>query len=212
MQPDLLGLEITRGELRRLTGLSPDNVFRPSVLQDSEKRFRFLMNEFLTWLTVSALATGLIYALVVIPFFGSSLEFGLIVLLAVAIIAAFGQWLWRRQKSPPLLARLLAKVDQYHAIIKTIDIHDRHEADAVDRETVIAALQLIREDLVSALRCERMMRQGKTNNLPEFFTHVPELEALQSNQADNNQILHQLLQIAVEVQAEMRKLQLPQAK
>ena len=143
MQPDLLGLEITRGELRRLTGLSPDNVFRPSVLQEKQKRFRFLMNEFLTWLTVTMIATGLIYALVVIPFFGSSLEIELILLLAVAIIAALCIWVWRRQKSPRLLAKLLDKVDQYYAIIKTIDIHDRHEAGALEQEKVMVALQCL---------------------------------------------------------------------
>ncbi len=206
MQPDLLGLEITRGELRRLTGLSPDNVFRPSVLQDEQKRFRFLINEFLTWLTLTTIATGLIYALIVIPFFGSSWETGLILLLVVAIIAALCAWAWRRQKSPRLLANLLGKVDQYHAIIKTIDIHDRRVAGAESRETVIVGLQLLREDLVSALRCERQTRDRSSNHQSEFVPHIPELEALQHNQAGDSQILHQLLQIAVEVQAEMRKL------
>ena len=51
MQPDLLGLEITKGELRRLTGVDPEDVFRPSILKNREKRFAFFMNEVITALS-----------------------------------------------------------------------------------------------------------------------------------------------------------------
>ncbi len=58
MQPDLIGLEISKGELRRLTGFDPEDVFRPSVLRDSKKRLGFLINEMLVTLALTPIIVG----------------------------------------------------------------------------------------------------------------------------------------------------------
>jgi hypothetical protein len=46
VQPDLVGLEISKGELRRLTGFDPEDVFRPSIMADKDKRLGFFLWSF----------------------------------------------------------------------------------------------------------------------------------------------------------------------
>ncbi|NJL39968.1 MAG: hypothetical protein HC899_26845 [Leptolyngbyaceae cyanobacterium SM1_4_3] len=45
MRPDLQGLEITRGELRKLSGVDTSQVFRRSVMRDAQKRSHFLIRQ-----------------------------------------------------------------------------------------------------------------------------------------------------------------------
>jgi len=112
----------------------------------------------------------------------------------------------------------LDEVDKYHALIKAIDINDQLETTGntstslTDREKVISALQLIRDDLVSALKCERILRDNKeilANHQQLLVNNLANLQALEvSDRATQyGQLLNQSLQIAMDVQAEMRKLQ-----
>ena len=216
MQPDLLGLEFSKGELRRLTGVDPDDVFRPSILQNREKRFRFLLNEILICLALSPIIIGFIYVFIVIPIIGSSSYIAIALLIVVPIIVAASRWLWRKKTCPEVLTNLLDDVDKYHAVIKAIDINDQLETDGMgvslsDRTMVIEALQLTREDLVRAINAERILRDNKdliaTN--PEINNNLKALTAMQvSTQASEyGRILNEALQIGVSVQQEMRKLQ-----
>ncbi|MHC5824063.1 MAG: hypothetical protein ACYT04_51570, partial [Nostoc sp.] len=70
MQPDLIGLEISKGELRRLTGFDPEDVFRPSVMQDSKKRLGFFINEMLVTLALTPIIVGSVYAFIILPTIG----------------------------------------------------------------------------------------------------------------------------------------------
>ncbi|BAY17121.1 hypothetical protein NIES21_29550 [Anabaenopsis circularis NIES-21] len=217
MQPDLLGLEISKGELRRLTGFDPEDVFRPSVMKDKEKRLGFLVNELLVALALTPIIVGFIYAFIILPTIGSSIKLGIILLILVPLAVLVGRSLWRRFTCPKALTMLLDEVDQYHAVINAIDIHDQlatSNNSINDREQVISALQLIREDLVRALKTERILRDNKkllANNQELFVNNLANLQALQvSTQAgEYAQLLNQSLQIALDVQAEIRKLQKP---
>ncbi|GBE92068.1 hypothetical protein [Nostoc cycadae] len=217
MQPDLLGLEISKGELRRLTGFDPEDVFRPSVMKDKEKRLGFLVNELLVALALTPIIVGFIYAFIILPTIGSSITLGIILLILVPLGVIVGRSLWRRFTCPKALTMLLDEVDQYHAVINAIDIHDQlatSNNSINDREQVISALQLIREDLVRALKTERILRDNKkllANNQELFVNNLANLQALQvSTQAgEYAQLLNQSLQIALDVQAEIRKLQKP---
>ncbi|BBD58782.1 hypothetical protein NIES2109_15610 [Nostoc sp. HK-01] len=217
MQPDLLGLEISKGELRRLTGFDPEDVFRPSVMKDKEKRLGFLVNELLVALALTPIIVGFIYAFIILPTIGSSIKLGIILLILVPLAVLVGRSLWRRFTCPQALTMLLDEVDQYHAVINAIDIHDQlatSNNSINDREQVISALQLIREDLVRALKTERILRDNKkllANNQELFVNNLANLQALQvSTQAgEYAQLLNQSLQIALDVQAEIRKLQKP---
>ncbi|AFZ26650.1 hypothetical protein Cylst_4577 [Cylindrospermum stagnale PCC 7417] len=218
MQPDLIGLEISKGELRRLTGFDPEDVFRPSIMADREKRLGFLLNEGLVAIALTPIIVGFIYAFLILPTIGSSIKLGILLLILVPIAVILGRSLWRRFTCPHVLTILLDEVDKYHEVIKTIDIHDQlattgnSQNSLNDRDKVLAAMQLIREDLVRALKSERILRDNKkllANNQELFVNNLANLQALEvSSQAgEYAQILNQSLQIALDVQAEIRKLQ-----
>ncbi|WP_373528962.1 hypothetical protein [Nostoc sp.] len=218
MQPDLIGLEISKGELRRLTGFDPEDVFRPSVLRDSKKRLGFLINEMLVTLALTPIIVGSVYAFIILPTIGSSIRLGILLLILVPIPILVGRSLWRQLTCPEGLTILLDEVDKYHDLIHAIDINDQLaasgnvESSIQDRDKFTAALQLIREDLVRALKTERILRDNKkllANNQELFVNNLASLQALQdSSQAgEYAQLLNQSLQIALDVQAEIRKLQ-----
>lgn len=218
MQPDLMSLEITKGELRRLIGLDPDDVFRPSIIKNRDKRLSFFINEMVVALALTPIIVGFIYAFIILPTIGSSILLGVILLTSVPIAVIVGRWIWRRSTCPKTLTTLLDEVDQYHAVVKAIDIHDQlavsgnSENSINDREKVVAALQLIREDLVRALKTERILRDNKkllTNNPELLVNNLTNLQALQvsSLSGEYAQLLNQSLQIALDVQAEIRKIQ-----
>lgn len=220
MQPDLIGLEITKGELRRLTGVDPEDVFRPSILKNREKRFGFFMNEVITALALTPIVVGFIYAFIILPTIGSSISIGLLLLALVPISVVLARGFWRRKSCPKSLTKLLDEVDEYHEVIQAIDINDQldtagnTQSNINDRDKVIAALQLIREDLVRALKTERILRDNKkllANNQDLFVNNLANLQALQvsTEAGEYAQLLNQSLQIAVDVQTQIRKLQSP---
>ncbi|MBH8573331.1 hypothetical protein I8752_09960 [Nostocaceae cyanobacterium CENA369] len=218
MQPDLIGLEISKGELRRLTGFDPDDVFRPSMMKDREKRIGFFINEMLVALALTPIIVGLIYAFLILPIIGSSIKLGILLLILVPIAVTIGRVLWRRITFPKALTILLDEVDKYHTVVQAIDINDQlatsgnSQSSINDREKVITALQLIRENLVLALKSERILRDNKkllANNQELFVNNLANLQALQvsSQASEYSQLLNQSLQIAFDVQAEIKKLQ-----
>lgn len=225
MQPDLLGLEFSKGELRRLTGVDPDNVFRASIFQNSKKRLKFLSNEILIWFTISTIVVGLIYTFIVLFNIGSPNQIamvasrtakGIALIILVPSVVAIGQWLWRRRNCPKRLKILLDDVDKYHAVIEAIDSNDslnaeRAELNLNNRSLLIEALQLTRKDLVKALKAERSLRNNNSTiaNTELFNNNLQALTAMQaSNQASEyGQILSEVLQINISIQEEMRKLQ-----
>ncbi len=220
MQPDLIGLEITKGELRRLTGFDPEDIFRPSMMANREQRLGFFINELVVGLALTPIIVGFIYAFIILPTIGSSIKLGIILIILAPIAVVVGRSLWRRLTCPQALTILLDEVDKYHAVIKAIDINDELatsgnvNSSIYDRDKVIAALQLIREDLVRALKTERILRDNKkllANNQELFVNNLANLQALQlSSQAgEYAQFLNESLQIALDVQAEIRKLQSP---
>lgn len=220
MQPDLIGLEITKGELRRLTGLKPDQVLRPSIMNDREQRLGFFRNEMLVALVLTLIIVGAAYALIILPTIGSSSSLLIFLLIIVPIAVLAWRWLWRRLTFPKTLKTLLNEVDKYHEIIKSVDINDelaisgKTEISTYDREKLVSAVQLVREDLVQALKTERILRDNKkllANNQELFVSNVETLHAMSlqisSEVGEYPQLLNQSLQIALDVQAEVRKLQ-----
>ncbi|WP_414544092.1 hypothetical protein [Nostoc sp. CCY0012] len=218
MQPDLMGLEISKGELRRLTGFDPDDVFRPSMIKNSEKRLGLLVNELLVALALTPIVVGFIYTLIILPTIGSSITLGVLLLILVPTVIFVGRSLWQYLTCPHGLTVLLDEVDKYHTVVQAIDINDQlatlgnSQSSLNDRDNVIAALKLIREDLVVALKSERILRDNKkllANNQDLFINNLAHLQALQlsSQTSEYAQLLNQSLQIALDVQAEMKKLQ-----
>ncbi|BAZ13127.1 hypothetical protein NIES4071_49660 [Calothrix sp. NIES-4071] len=218
METDLLGLEISKGELRRLTGFDPDEVFRPSIMRDKKKRLGFIGNELMVALALTPLIVGFIYAFLILPTIGTSIPLGIALIIVVPILVLIGRWFWRLKTCPKVVTALLDEVDRYHAVIQSIHINDQlatsgnKTSHIEDREKVISGLQLIREDLVRALKTERILRDNKellADNQQLSINNLSNLQALQvsTEASEYAQLLNQSLQIAIDVQAEIRKLQ-----
>jgi hypothetical protein len=218
VETDLLGLEISKGELRRLTGFDPDEVFRPSIMRDKKKRLGFIGNELMVALALTPLIVGFIYAFLILPTIGTSIPLALALIIIVPIIVLLGRWFWRLKTCPKVVTVLLDEVDRYHAVIQSIHINDQlatsgnKTSHIEDREKVISGLQLIREDLLRALKTERILRDNKellANNQELSINNLSNLQAMQvsTEASEYAQVLNQSLQIAIDVQAEIRKLQ-----
>jgi hypothetical protein len=165
VQPDLIGLEISKGELRRLTGVSPDTVLRSATIATPENRLKFWQNEILVSLLITSVIVGLGYGLIV-----------------------------------------AVDVNDQLAVSRELD-------DTLDdRDKVITALQLLREDLVRAFKTERLLRDNKkllAENQDLSVNSLNNIPALQANSqaSEYTLLLNQALQIALDVQAQLRNLQ-----
>ncbi len=218
MQPDLQGLEISPGELRHFSGVDPTEVFRPSILQHPKERLNFLLQEFLLSLALTPIFVGLLHVFVILPLIGGSLVATIVSLIVVPITVVAVRWFWLKRNSPGALCCLLDEVERYNAVIKAIHINDQLEAVGTteislsDRQKVIEALTLTREDLVKAIRAERILRENQSflvNNPELLATNLRILETLQVNDraSEYGRLLNEALQIAAGVQEEMTKLQ-----
>ncbi len=218
MQPDLQGLEISPGELRHFSGVDPTEVFRPSILQHPKERLNFLLQEFLLSLALTPIFVGLLHVFVILPLIGGSLVATIVSLIVVPITVVAVRWFWLKRNSPGALCCLLDEVERYNAVIKAIHINDQLEAVGTteislsDRQKVIEALSLTREDLVKAIRAERILRENQSflvNNPELLATNLRILETLQVNDraSEYGRLLNEALQIAAGVQEEMTKLQ-----
>jgi hypothetical protein len=115
------------------------------------------------------------------------------------------------------LVRLFEEVKRFNSVIKAIEINDQIEAVGNpgvrlrNREQVIHALKLAREDIIRALKTERILRENESFiklNADLLDNNLTALTALQvSDQAsEHGRLLNEALQIVVDVQQEMRKL------
>ncbi|NJP09355.1 MAG: hypothetical protein HC866_07610 [Leptolyngbyaceae cyanobacterium RU_5_1] len=212
MKPDLQGLEITKGELRRLIGFAPRHILAPFW---SRVGWWSLWYFAVDYTAIAALR-------LVLYFFTPLVLTGQMHLLISIILgigtAIFQRWHWLQENASPPLRNLLNDVKQFNSVVKAIYINDQLE-DAgnasvaiSDREKVLQALRLAREDLVRALKTERILRENKTfmsNRSALFASNVAALSAMQVSDraSEHGRLLNEALQIAVSTQEEMQHLQ-----
>lgn len=236
VRDDLQGLEISQKELQKLTDLPVNDEL--IILIHPMKRFvsRFIKQAKgpegatvvfigVTILVFSHVIFDLIIRLfanwVTIP---SWLLFGIFTLCLGTVTQVFLYVLWKQRISTVKknithsLKVLLNDVDRYNAVIKAIDINDQIEAagnpgvSLKERKKVLEALKLTRNDLVRALKTERILRENKkfiVSRAELFINNLATLTAMQvSEQAsEHGRLLNEALQIALDVQQEMRSLQ-----
>ncbi|MBD1932173.1 MULTISPECIES: hypothetical protein [Cyanophyceae] len=148
MRPDLEALEISQGELKRLTGVDFD-------------------------LDVCCLLGNLLTSVAVyIPFviLGYFIEFPKIIPV-VKITTAIGSITWAiksiENEDRKKLINLLNEVNKYNAVIKAINVSDElEEAGNLEikidnRRKLINALKITRADVVRALKTEKILRLNK---------------------------------------------------
>lgn len=210
MRADIQGLEITLGELKHLTGAGPDRVYRPPTAtkfaREALKTVGLIVLVLIScWLLVAIFPRAYVWWFV--------LHFAAIV--GLILEDAWKIWCSRQNQH---LINLFDDVDRYNGIIKAIEINDKiedagnAEVKIGDRAKVIQALQLIRDDLVRALKTERILRENKkfvATNSELFANNLKNLNALQISDraSEQGRLLNEALQVAVGVQAEMKKLQ-----
>ncbi|MBE9161810.1 MULTISPECIES: hypothetical protein [Microcoleaceae] len=209
MRADIQGLEITVGELRHLCGAGPHRVYRPATATNFARE---------VLKTVGLIVLVIISCWLLVAIFPRAYLFWFALHLAAICGLIFEDaWkIWSSQNKD--LINLFDDVDRYNGIIKAIEINDRiedagnAEVKIGDRAKVIQALQAIREDLVRALKTERILRENKkfvATNSELFANNLRTLNALQISDRASKQgrLLNEALQLATEVQAEIKKLQ-----
>ncbi|MEG4319020.1 MULTISPECIES: hypothetical protein [unclassified Microcoleus] len=210
MRADIQGLEITVGELKHLCGAGPDRLYRPA---SATKFAREALK------TVGLIVLVLISCWLLVAIFPRAyLVWFALHLAAIAGLIFEDAWkIWCSHQNKHLV-NLFDDVERYNGIIKAIEINDKIEdagnafVKIGDRSKVIQALQLIREDLVRALKTERILRENKkfvATNSELFANNLIALNAMQISDraSEQGRLLNEALQLAVGVQAEMKKLQ-----
>ena len=113
---------------------------------------------------------------------------------------------------------LLNEVNRYNTVIRVIDINDQIEEAGnpevviEERDGVVEALKLTKADLVRALKTEKILRENKSfilSNTELFVNNLATLTAMQVTEqaTEHGRLLNEALQIALDVQHEMKRLQ-----
>lgn len=215
---DLPGLEITQGQLRHLIGIDPSEISRPFELKTAQDVWNFVLQELVMAVALMPPIVGFLYTFIILPILGPSIPIAIAIVGITPVAIILGRWFWQKRTKFTALAILLQDVERYNSTIKAIQINDQIEAAGnkdvriSDRQTVIAALKLTQEDLLRALKTERILRENQefigTN--PELFANnLTAVQALQVSDraSEYGQFLDRALQIGVSIQTEMRKLQ-----
>ncbi|YAF98038.1 MAG: hypothetical protein AB3A66_10485 [Nodularia sp. CChRGM 3473] len=236
MRNDLHGLEISQKDLRKLTNLpvKDELIIISNPLKEFGKKiinkikgsegatvifiscsifvfsyliFDIIIRLFATWITMPSWLL-----LIILCFWGGG----------ITQIILYVLW-WQRLKilhknMTNSLEILLNDVDRYNAVIKAIHINDQIEEAGnpeviiKERKKVIAALKLTKTDLIRALKTERILRENKSfiiQNTELFVNNLATLTAMQVTEqaTEHGRLLNEALEIALDVQLEMKRLQ-----
>ncbi len=225
MRDDLQGLDISHEQLQELTNLPVNN--KLIIITDTIGRFyqqllkKAQAAEIGTLVFLGLAISLCIYLLIKL----SSWVSLMILILWVGGIAQTGLYfIWKRknkilhQNVTSSLRILLNDVERYNSVIKAIDINDQIEdvgnlgVGIQERETVLAGLKLTRDDLVRAIKTERILRENKSfiiTNADLFTNNLATLASMQVNEeaTEHGRLLNEALQISLDVQHEMKRLQ-----
>ncbi|MBD2600388.1 CDP-alcohol phosphatidyltransferase family protein [Microcystis viridis] len=208
MRPDLQELEITLGELKRLTGLN---------WQKYQKSKRvYLLSPIGTILSLQMYLLGMLGSFFGIGAFGLLYHSGdFWVFILCALPSMFFFWLLARLGNEYNKTNVFGKeINQYYQLILNINTLDQLEAvgnpvKLNEREKVLEALRINRENLVRALQTERILRENPQFRPEQFNIDLSDLRSLQATEkaTEYGRFLDEALQIGVSVQTEMRKLE-----
>ncbi|NEU73432.1 hypothetical protein PI95_012860 [Hassallia byssoidea VB512170] len=236
MRDDLQGLEISQKQLQKLTNLPVKDELR--IIVNPIKRLGEIFIEKIkgsegatvVFIGFSIFVFSYLILDVMLKVFATWVTIPSWILLIILSLIGGGitqsilYFWWKRQIKilkkhiTPSLEILLNDVERYNAVIKAIDINDQIEeagnpgVTLKEREKVLDALKLTKNDLIRALKTERILRENKNfiiKNTDLFANNLPTLSAMQvSEQAtEHGRLLNEALEIALDVQLEMRRLQ-----
>lgn len=192
-----------------MSGVGIDAVFRPATLS------KFVSEVVKTISLVGVLSISCLILSIAFPQYLVALVF-IHLSVAVGLVIQDIRKIILSRKYHHLIS-LLEDVERYNSAIKGIDINDQIESAGnpgvalKDRNRVIEALQLTREDIVRALKTERILRENqkfiKLN--PELFANnLTALAALQVHDqaSEYGRFLNEAFQIGLSIQDEMKQL------
>lgn len=128
---------------------------------------------------------------------------------------------WRKSKNshrqsgvPKVILRLFAEVDKCNKTVRDINVFDQlqdagNSIKLESRESAIAALRMTRNDIVRALKTERILRENPDFHPERFDIDLNAFEAIQINDRakEYGRIFDSTIQIAIDVQKAMAELQ-----
>lgn len=236
MRDDLEGLEISQKQLQKLTNLPVNDELR--IIVNPIKRLGQIFIEKIkgsegatvVFIGFSIFVFSYLILDVMLKVFATWVTIPSWILLIIFTVIGGGitqtilYFWWKKRikflkkNITPSLEILLNDVDRYNSVIKAIDINDQIEeagnpgVTLKEREKVLDALKLTKNDLIRALKTERILRENKKfiiKNTDLFANNLPTLSAMQvSEQAtEHGRLLNEALEIALDVQLEMRRLQ-----
>lgn len=232
MQSDLKGLEITGQELKNLTGMDVDKGLKLLGNGVVWKTIIFTIILFIPAFFVSAIFWIIIFP-ILDPSFNSNSDNPLPPILSLIMAFILARYAAKvtvskiKQQNHPNnksnedinpLSNLIKDVEKINSIVKAIHVNDQLEEagnkgmSLNDRSKAIEALKLTRQDLVCALKTERILRENKDviiSNPDLFANNLSGIRALQITEkaTEFGKILGNALQVALDVQEEMKKLQ-----
>ncbi|NMG06795.1 hypothetical protein [Brasilonema sp. UFV-L1] len=236
MRDDLQGLEISQKELQKLTNLPVNDeliiLIHPTkrLLSQVIKRAKGPEGATVVFIGMAILVSSYVTFDVIIRLFAQwvTMPSWLLFIISSCSVGIVTQlllyFLWKQrsrtvsQNITHSLKILLNDVDRYNSVIKAIDINDQIEAAGnpgvllKERKKVVEALKLTKNDLIRALKTERILRENKRFIISKselFADNLATLTAIQvSEQAsEHGRLLNEALQIALDVQQEMKSLQ-----
>ncbi|GCL43814.1 hypothetical protein H6F39_06510 [Anabaena sp. FACHB-1250] len=225
MRDDLEELDISHEELQKLTNLPVNNklIIITDIIQELSrqllKKVKGTENPTLVFAGLSICV--FIYLLVKSSFWIPLIVFTLWTggsIQTILYLLWKGKSRFLKQHQTNSLRILLNDVERYNSVIKAIDINDQIEdagnlgVSIQEREKVLAALELTRNDLIRALKTERILRENKSfiiTNSDLFANNLAALASMQITEeaTEHGKLLNEALQISLDVQQEMKKLQ-----
>lgn len=236
MRDDLQGLEITLKEQQQFTSLPVNDelILVSKFIKRLVRQFieKVKGSEGITVAVIGFSALLIIYIIfdflikiyagwIPIPSFLLLLIFGGLAL-GCGQVLLYLTWKQKnkviQENMTPSLRNILMDVNRYNSVIKAIDINDQieeagnPEVTISERNKVLEALNLTRIDLIRALKTERILRENKNfiiSNTELFTNNLAALTAMQVTEkaTEHGKLLNEALQIALDVQLEMKRLQ-----
>ncbi|HTL87958.1 MAG TPA: hypothetical protein VL134_01065 [Leptolyngbya sp.] len=232
MNSDLADLRITDAEIERLTGFEVNELFvggllggvyRPSLFRQPNRLFMFAMTELI------AIAILFVFTLPIgIFLFGNAaagisnlpemLKF-LQITLGMTVVGTMAWNLYMQlslKRFKPLL-HLLDEVDRYHEILEAVHLLDQLETvqrsiQVSQRGEILEALRLTRDNLVSGLTTEKILRDHRglfarrADLVATIETNLITLRSLEigAQATEYAQFVNEALEIGINVQQEIQ--------
>ncbi|MBG1262091.1 hypothetical protein [Nostoc commune] len=236
MRDDLQGLEIGQSELQNLTNL-PVNEQLLIITNPLKKLVKIYIQKIKSSEGATVIFIGFatfVFAYLIFDIF-IKIFVAWITIPPLILLIILGIWvggftqsilylIWKsrskfvKHSMTNSLQILLTDVERYNTVIRAIDINDQIEEAGnpevliKERESVLEALKLTKSDLVRALKTEKILRENKSfilSNTELFVNNLATLTAMQVNEqaTEHGRLLNEALQIALDVQHEMKRLQ-----